>query len=39
MLEWYQVYSDFNDLMDLTEELITMLVDKVCGTRQVVLSG
>jgi lysyl-tRNA synthetase, class II len=36
MLEWYQAYSDFNDLMDLTEELITMLVDKVCGTRRVV---
>jgi len=34
MLEWYQVYSDFNDLMDLTEELIMTLVDKVCGTRQ-----
>lgn len=36
MLEWYQAYSDFNDLMDLTQELITMLADKVCGTRQVV---
>src|SRR5262245_53389343 len=36
MLEWYQAYSDFNDLMNLTQELITMLVDKVCGTRQVV---
>ena len=36
MLEWYQAYSDFNDLMDLTQELITALVDKVCGTRQVV---
>src|SRR5262249_18241088 len=35
MLEWNQAYSDFNDLMDLTQELITMLVDKVCGTRQV----
>jgi lysyl-tRNA synthetase class 2 len=35
MLEWYQAYSDFNDLMDLTEELITMLVDKVCGTRRI----
>jgi lysyl-tRNA synthetase class 2 len=34
MLEWYQAYSDFNDLMDLTEDLITTLVDKVCGTRQ-----
>ncbi len=35
MLEWYQAYSDFNDLMDLTQELITMLADKVCGTRQI----
>ncbi len=35
MLEWYQAYSDFRDLMDLTEELIKMLVDKVCGTRQI----
>jgi lysyl-tRNA synthetase class 2 len=35
MLEWYQAYSDFRDLMDLTEKLITRLVDKVCGTRQV----
>ncbi|HEY9434526.1 MAG TPA: amino acid--tRNA ligase-related protein, partial [Blastocatellia bacterium] len=36
MLEWYQAYSDFNDLMDLTQDLITKLVDKVCGTRRVV---
>jgi lysyl-tRNA synthetase, class II len=35
MLEWYQAYSDFNDLMDLTQDLITALVDKVCGTRRV----
>jgi lysyl-tRNA synthetase class 2 len=35
MLEWYQAYSDFNDLMDLTQELITMLADTVCGTRKV----
>lgn len=35
MLEFYQAYADFNDLMDLTEELITMLADKVNGTRQV----
>jgi lysyl-tRNA synthetase class 2 len=39
MLEWYQSYSDFNDLMDLTQELITLLADKVCGTRQVVYQG
>ncbi|MGE0103525.1 MAG: lysine--tRNA ligase [Blastocatellales bacterium] len=35
MLEWYQAYSDFRDLMDLTEELITMLLDKVCGMRRI----
>ncbi|MCI0664228.1 MAG: lysine--tRNA ligase, partial [Acidobacteria bacterium] len=35
MLEWYQAYSDYIELMDLTEELIKMLVDKVSGTRQV----
>jgi lysyl-tRNA synthetase, class II len=34
MLEWYQAYSDYNDLMDLTQDLIMTLVDKVCGTRQ-----
>jgi lysyl-tRNA synthetase, class II len=35
MLEFYQAYSDFNDLMDLTEELITGLVDEICSTRQI----
>jgi lysyl-tRNA synthetase, class II len=35
MLEWYQAYSDYQELMDLTQELITMLVDEVHGTRQV----
>ncbi len=35
MLEFYQAYADFNDLMNLTEELITALADQVCGTRQV----
>jgi lysyl-tRNA synthetase class 2 len=36
MLEWYQAYSDYDDLIRLTQELITGLVDKVCGTRQIV---
>jgi lysyl-tRNA synthetase, class II len=36
MLEWYQAYADFNDLMDLTEELIKLLVDKVCAARQLI---
>jgi lysyl-tRNA synthetase, class II len=35
MLEWYEAYSDFNDMMNLTEELIMTLVDQVSGSRQV----
>ncbi len=31
MLEFYQAYSDYRDLMDLTEELLTGLVRSVCG--------
>src|SRR5207302_1660261 len=32
MLEFYQAYSDYRDLMDLTEELLQGLVKKVCGS-------
>lgn len=35
MLEFYQAYSDFRDLMDLTEELITRLAESVAGSKQV----
>jgi len=35
MLEWYEAYSDFNDMMNLTEELILAVVDKVAGARQI----
>ncbi len=35
MLEFYQAYSDYGELMDLTEELFRSLVTKVCGTAQV----
>jgi lysyl-tRNA synthetase class 2 len=31
MLEFYQAYSNYRDLMDLTEELLNGLVRKVCG--------
>ena len=35
MLEFYQAYSDYHDLMDLTEELFALLARKVCGTTTV----
>jgi lysyl-tRNA synthetase class 2 len=31
MLEWYEAYSDYEDLIRLTEELISGLVERVCG--------
>jgi lysyl-tRNA synthetase class 2 len=35
MLEFYQAYSDYNDLMDLSQELITRVAENVTGSRQV----
>ncbi len=32
MLEFYQAYSDYSDLMDMTEELFQDLLENVCGT-------
>ena len=34
MLEFYQAYATYEDLMDLTEELIGMLCDQIFKTRQ-----
>jgi lysyl-tRNA synthetase class 2 len=31
MLEWYEAYSDYDDLIRLTENLISELVEKICG--------
>ena len=35
MLEFYQAYSDYRDLMSLTEELFASLAQKICGSAQV----
>jgi lysyl-tRNA synthetase class 2 len=32
MLEFYQAYSDYLELMDLTEDLFRSVAEKVCGT-------
>ncbi len=35
MLEFYQAYSNGNELMDLTEELLRGIAQRVCGTAKV----
>ncbi len=35
MLEFYQAYSDYLELMDLTEELFRGMAEKVCGTAKI----
>jgi lysyl-tRNA synthetase class 2 len=35
MLEFYQAYSDYLELMDMTEELLRGLAEKVCGASQI----
>lgn len=39
MLEFYQAYSDYRDLMDLTEELLRSLVQEVTGGYEVEFDG
>lgn len=38
-IELYQAYADFNDMMDLTEEIITTVAKKVLGTTAVTFDG
>lgn len=35
MLELYQAYADYHVMMDLTEEMISVLVEKFCSGRQI----
>jgi lysyl-tRNA synthetase class 2 len=39
MLEFYQAYSNYTDLMDLTEEMLTGVVERVCGSRTIAYDG
>jgi len=35
MLEFYQAYSDYNDLMDLTEDMLRQIAQNVLGTTDI----
>jgi lysyl-tRNA synthetase, class II len=39
MLEFYQSYSDYKDLMDLSQTMLTHLAETVTGSRQVPYKG
>jgi len=39
MLEFYQAYATYLDLMQLTEELFACLAEQVCGSRNVTYQG
>jgi lysyl-tRNA synthetase class 2 len=39
MLEFYQVYSTYEDLMALTEEMIGVVVVRVCGSHKITYQG
>lgn len=39
MLEFYQAYADYRDLMELTEDLVRGLAREVCGAEQITYQG
>jgi lysyl-tRNA synthetase class 2 len=39
MLEFYEAYADYNDLMDLTEAMLRALCQEVIGSTEVVYQG
>lgn len=39
MIEFYQAYADYRDLMDFTERLLQYVCDDVVGTRQIEYQG
>ncbi len=39
MLEFYQAYSNYTDLLDLTEEMLTSIAEKVCGSKAITYDG
>lgn len=38
-IELYQAYTDYHGMMDLVEELNTMLAEKICGSKKITYQG
>ncbi len=38
-IELYQAYTDYKGMMDLVEELYTMLAERICGSRVITYQG
>ena len=38
-IELYSAYEDYNDMMDITEEIISKCAQKVCGTTKIIYQG
>ncbi|MDB5099772.1 MAG: LysU [Cyanobacteria bacterium RYN_339] len=39
MIEFYQAYADYHQVMDLTEELVCGVLEEVCGSLQIPYQG
>ena len=39
MIEWYQAYADYNDMMKLTEKLLAYVAEKVLGSDELTYQG
>ena len=39
LMELYQAYTDYYGMMDLVEELYTMLAEKICGSTKITYQG
>ena len=38
-IELYQAYADYNDMMDITEKMISFIAKEICGTDKIIYQG